>query len=604
MRSELFGLLALAAASAPMTSHVAAAAVACSDPAVYAAIAALPSERVVFLSGASAPQAYLTALIGGLYQGANSGQIDLASAADNDWCTYYDRPAAGATAGALYRAFFGRLSSSARGFANQFVLFVDRAKGGSVFGIDPVARATPIAWLNPTAAHCSPAVGTGTIANPVLCDATGDDAGGNGRVPDFGVSDLAPYMFKDPLNVEFGAAQLSPAELGRFGSSITPINELMMGYAITRRVTIDNPPGIGNIVTVDLVPPTYRVTKARYAAMLSGQVREWPSQGLTQPPAGPQVVVCRRQAGSGTQAAFNWYFNNFPCTVSNMTGRTGAFAPATQSSSDGYNDEDGDGSPDFCWDGTQVVGCSSLPDPINGPGSQATPYVIELVVGYTVIENASSGIVRDCLSKAANGGVHLYQDARGKWFRVDFRAGGYGAIGVLSLDNLDSAQFCTSGGIEDVNAGWTFRHEDGEGETFNAGGRNGAGPDGCVSSPPIYQTVAGSSGAIPRKGNHLCGGYEFTVELTMQYRDPAAPGAVQPLNGSKRAFVDDFMSRAGGPANNGAEWVAAIPRPLFGRVPTVDGNVAAWARGNACGPIVAGDFLPYVNRCPAPNRGF
>jgi hypothetical protein len=290
--------------------------------------------------------------------------------------------------------------------------------------------------------------------------------------------------------------------------------------------------------------------------------------------------------------------------VANITGRNGAYAPAIQENSDGYTDEDGDGLPDICWDGLQVVACADLLDPVNGPGTKPTPYVIEVVVGYTVVENASSGLVRDCLSKAANGGVHLYQNAAGKWFRVDFRAGGYGAIGVLSLDSLDNAQFCTAGGTEDINAGWTFRHEDGIGETYNAGGRNGGGDNGCVTAAPVYQTTTGSTGAIPRKGNHICGGYEFSVQITMQYRDPVSPGVPQPLAGTKRAFVDDFITRAGDPTNNAAEWVAAIPAPRIGRLPTPDGNVAAFTRANACAPIVAGDFPPYVNQCPAPHRGY
>jgi hypothetical protein len=203
--------------------------------------------------------------------------------------------------------------------------------------------------------------------------------------------------------------------------------------------------------------------------------------------------------------------------------------------------------------------------------------------------------------------VITVQQADGNWFRYNFgptngTGGGYGAIAVLSVDSLNNAQFCTSGGTEDINAGWTFRHEDGTGETYNAGGRSTANANGCVSNAPSY--VTNGNGSAPRKGNLICGGYEFSVEPTMQYRDPAVAGNPLPLTGNKKAFVDNVVIRAGDPANNAQEWVAAIPQPLIGRVPTTNGNVAGWSRGNACAPLVVGDFSPYVNQCPAPNRPF
>jgi hypothetical protein len=605
MKLALLTPLVLAAGLSVATGQASAAQVACTDNSVYTAIGGLAANNVLFLSGASAPQNFITTnVVAGLFEGTGApGTIDLGAATGNNYCTYFDTPQSGAD----FRAWFGKLKATVPGLGGQLVLLIDRAKGGSVFGVNPVARAENIQTLVPSTAACTGG-GTGSTATPIKCTPVGNDATlTGGLVPDWGVSDVAPYMFKDPLNVEFGATQLTPAELARFGTSITPVNELMMGYAITRRQTTANPAGAGNIVTATIIPDTYRVTKSRYASMLSGVLRSWSVQGAVIPPGGDQVVVCRRVPGSGTQSSYNWYFNNFPCTAGNITTQSGVFTPARMTDSDGFND-DGLGNPSNCYNTvTNVTQACTLAGP-GAPGSAAYPYAIDATAGYTVLENSSSGVVRTCLTKAANGGRHNFQAGDPtKNYTVDFGTGGYGAIAVLSMDSLNQAQFCTLGGAgdEDVNAGFTFRHEDGFGETLNVGGTSASSGNACATAAPNYSTVYSGgtpSGAIPRKGNHICGGYEFTVELSMQYRT----GAFVPLQNPKLAFVNEFIKRAKDPANNSPEWVAAIPDPLATPpvVPTNGGRVVGWTRANQCGPIIVGDFSPYVNTCPAGGYGF
>ena len=93
------------------------------------------------------------------------------------------------------------------------------------------------------------------------CGTTGSDANPadtTGRIPDFGVSDVAPYMFQNPYNVEPGASALSKAELAKLTSQ--SVYALMFGVAVT-----DSVPDSVNVL------PTYadRLTpevRARVAA--------------------------------------------------------------------------------------------------------------------------------------------------------------------------------------------------------------------------------------------------------------------------------------------------------------------------------------------------
>jgi hypothetical protein len=103
-------------------------------------------------------------------------------------------------------------------------------------------------------------------------------------------------MFKAPLNVEGNAGQLSPAELGH-PDVPTAVSGLLFGIPATTSV----PNGIN-------------FTRGLYSSLLSGLTQDWTSvdSSLT---GNTQVVICRRVQGSGTQATYNAYFNNFPCAA-------------------------------------------------------------------------------------------------------------------------------------------------------------------------------------------------------------------------------------------------------------------------------------------------
>jgi hypothetical protein len=472
-------------------------------------------DLTIFLSGATAPDNFLEQIATGMFNG---------TVKNTDYFKYVDNGD-----GKQQRAFFGTMKTTAvdptipAALSGKKVLFIKRSTGGSVFGVNPVARAEGLAVLKIATPGCV------LTAGDYLCPVVGVDSGtgtptGAEVVADFGVSDVGPALFKEPLNVEFGKTQLSPSEVA--GMTVKPVNVLAMGYAVT-----------------NTIPDSTYFSKATYGAMLSGNLVEWTKAGAAAAPAaGDQVVVCRRVPGSGTQTSYNWFFNNFPCATDSIAG-SGNTQPTRMS--------------------------DSASGVVSGTGTSADPYVIDPTAGYTVIENSTSGNVRDCLNKAANGGTHTFKDEEGKSYSVNFGSGGYGAIGVLSVDSLTANSSATPSpliGATDpaTAAGFSFRAADGAGAMWDA----------APASSTVTVATSGS-GVHPTKQNLIDGKYEFAVELTMQYRNDLAA--------TKKTFADFFIARAGSPSFNTNAWVAALP-PVYD--PTTTANVAKGTHfGNMCAPL-------------------
>lgn len=483
----------------------------------------------VYLTGASAPQNILGALAQTLFGANTAGTF-------NNYHVFYDN---GANIGASYRAYYGALQSpitvnsptvgSVTLAAGTKVRLINRNKGGSVWGVDPVARTQNIAWMNPTGSNCTLQTNT-SLAYQYLCAESGSDTNAadvNNRVSDFGVSDVEPAMFKGPLNVEGSAAQLSPAEL----ATLTPtgVSGLLFGIPATASV----PAGIN-------------FTRGLYSSLLSGITQDWTTVdgaingGIADPAAKTQVVICRRVQGSGTQTTYNAYFNNFPCAANSAV--PGVAAPLRMGDSAGFTET-------------------------------ASTITVNPAAGFTVIENSASGDVRACLDKAQVGGVHTvnYLTDAGvtKTVTANFGTGGYRAIGTLSLDSTP-------------NANWSFRNLNGQ---------------------------------APNKTNLRNGNYDFFGELSMQYNNtghnnyypiaglndttnwaftpPTSASAAYIKN--KRAFIEEFIRRAGDPAILNAitnvqlkNATAALPLAYVPDETTALGLNTMYVthQGNACSPVV------------------
>ncbi|MDO9449220.1 MAG: hypothetical protein Q7J21_01940 [Rugosibacter sp.] len=406
-------------------------------------------ELTVYLSGASAPDNFLEQIATGMFAGAKG----------TDWFAYVDNGD-----GKQQRAFFGTMKTTAvdstipSTLSGKKVLFIKRSTGGSVFGVNPVARGEALAVLKVAAADCVATTGSFNYKCPVV----GTDPGvgtptGAEMVPDFGVSDVSPAMFKAPFNVEFGASQLSPTEVA--GMTVKGVNTIAMGLAVT-----------------NVIPASTYISRATYGALLAGNIGDWTQVDPSlAPTAGTQVLVCRRVPGSGTQTSYNWFFNNFPCATGSIAG-SGNTQPTRMSDS-----------------------ASGI---VSGSGTSADPFVIDPSQGYTVLENSSSGNVADCMAKASGGGVHTFKDEEGKSYKADFGTGGYGAIAVLSVDSLGKSSNAANG--------WSYRAMDGAGMYYDS--------DAGTAVVP----ASTGNGVHPSKANLIDGKYEFASEITMQYRNSLA----------------------------------------------------------------------------------
>lgn len=495
---------------------------------------AVPGVQKIILSGATAPDLFVESAVKEMLDPAT-----LKSYRDNATDLAFQ-----------HRAWYGLAKSGIPGVpAGTPILFVKRSKGGSVWGVDPVARASRIETLDFSACAASgvPLPKDGNRVYDYLCPVKGLDpdspnfanpALNNGVPSDFGVSDVSPALFKGPYNVEFGQTELSNAEVAKL--TIKPVNTLIMGLSATHAV-----------------PLSTRLTRADYGNMLMGKIQDW-SQIYDQDydgvndfdgsplPANTQVVVCRRVNGSGTQASYNWFFNNFPCE----TGFGGDVPPASM----GVNGTGGDNA-------SGVVG---------GSGTEADPYQIDPTAGFTVVNNSTSGDVRNCLKSAQNHTDHKIKGEDGNWYVVKFSNSTepFQAVGVLSADSYGT------------ESGWSFRH------IYGAG-----------SYAPATQTAsAGATGIAPSKASLLSGAWEFAVELTMQYRNANVTNpqgdVIPPLSGVKKAFADELIKRSGDPAkialNSKKNAYAALPDyydPYASAMNTA--HVALGSHeGNMCKPLV------------------
>lgn len=355
--------------------------------------------RVVFISGASAVQGGLGQIAQTLFTGTN----------------YYFTGSSASD----YRAYAGKLAVAAGGWpAGSNVIIINRAKGGSVQGVNPVARAESIESLNVSTAACG--TGAGTSGSPFVC-------GLNTRVPDAGVSDVAPALFDEAANTEGEPAQpeLNEAELATL--TATPLYGLAFGVPVTKNL------------------PLFNVNKTALSAIMTGNLGTWNQVDASLPAS--DIIICRRVNGSGTQAVANLYYGNYPC--GNLTSTLNI--PADRYISGAWDDA-------------------------------ARTFTVEgNTGGVVVIENSTSGDVRTCLDTAVaaktaagtNGYVsYVTKDRAGANVTVKFKTGvDHHAVGVLSMDSLSSSK---------TTGSWQFRSLDGAGtytwdNTANAPVASGTG---------------------------------------------------------------------------------------------------------------------------------
>lgn len=431
-----------------------------------------------------------------------------------------------------FRAYKG-VASGIPGIADgTLIMFQKRSQGGSVFGVDPVARAARVEFMD--FSKCD------DTTTPVRCDTKGIDPGlldhedpaiNLGQVTDFGISDVEPAMFRDPLNTENDQPELSDDERAVLNN--VPVNQIMMG-----------------LVATTAVPTTLHFSKSLYGALLSGKYQNWNEVDASLSDQ-DNVIVCRRVEGSGTQTSYNWYFNNFPCTNVAL----GNTEPARL----------GDGGV-----GGMLTG--------NGDGTQGDPYEVDPSLNpgtLLVVENSGSGDVRNCLARAQTKTDHTVLSANGEYYKYKFSTmtNPGKAVGVLSLDS-----YASSG----VNTNWAFRQLDGAG-TF----------DGTTQAASVGATGVSPSKDNLVKGKY---DFVVELSMQYRKVPVTNPqgDAVPALTDPKLAFFTEFVKRAGSTKYTGNDGGTFVTVPnAYATLPQIDSPVtkptfvSQFTRlGNTCKPLV------------------
>ncbi len=451
--------------------------------------------RVFFISGASATQKGFTSIINSLFVPASVIRF-----ANNHTASSRD-----------YEAVAGTLGAGAGPWSGQNVIIIDRVKGGSVWGVNPVARAESIETLVVKSANCGSA-GAGNSTSPYTCDISDGTVAKPDQVPDVGISDVAPKLFQSPFNTEgeTPAAALNASELAVFANAVynKPIYTLAFGVPITNNT---NPASL---------------TRAAVSAIMTGNIGTWNQVDATLP--ADDILVCRRVQGSGTQAVDNLFFGNYPCgDVYNV--------PAARDASG-------------AWDGVNYT--------VSGTEG-----------GLVVVENSTSGDVRNCLTTAANpaGGSYATKDRDGNNITVTFapKVGGHRAIGVLSMDSVGSSN---------AAGAWSFRSLDGAGTVTCQG-----------SCPATAAPVTAGTGTFPTQANLMNG--SWPLQGWVSWNVPT-----RTINNANKApLAARFATVAQNPTviagiNDLKHVAAALPAP-FSAYSGANVSKAAYLAGNQCGPL-------------------
>jgi len=248
-------------------------------PVAFAHSPTTTPDLVVRISGASAQQGTLVKIAETMMV---AGTIDV----------FYND-----AAGANHRAVFGTMKPTGTpigvlntaipaSIGGKKVLIMDRAVGGSFYGVGPVARAQAIDAMKVDGSCTSSG---NTFPSPsYYC------AGTELQVSDGGVSDVEPGMFRGP-NLPAGETALSAAELAVL--DVASQNGVVMGVAVTNNY------------------PYTTISKAAVQSIMTGTYTDWSQVNASL--SGP-ITLETRAAGSGTKSAANAFFLNAPCSTAGL----------------------------------------------------------------------------------------------------------------------------------------------------------------------------------------------------------------------------------------------------------------------------------------------
>lgn len=312
----------------------------------------------VYVSGASATKA----IIGGLFtQNCQAGTLDVYRSKTGTTAGQGD-----SAAGDSYNVYSCTMIAG-----NDFnlatgtnVAFHKRDRGGSGYGVFPVALNRAIDFLEVSTASCgtSPVSTTATQRN-------WDCGNVIQRAPDGGTSDVEPALFLAENNKPAAFAGDS-FNAGSDFAVVRPLFSTVMGLAVSNPLYAALQTAQGTTGQPS-IPSTIAsaLTRVGYDYSLG-----WSALGVAN--ADNQLNICRRENGSGTQAAANLFFHQYPSNS-----------------------------------GAAILAASNVDSSVGAVGNTAGEYFVG--------EGTSSGQVRTCLNNASAAGAY--------------------AIGHISLENDPNA---------------------------------------------------------------------------------------------------------------------------------------------------------------------
>jgi hypothetical protein len=271
--------------------------------------------------------------------------------------------------GSNYRAYFGKASAAmvaahpslqdpaAAAGVGMDVLVLETAKGGSIMGVTPVARQVVVNSLSSVGCVLDTTGKTdGSAAARVVYSCPAVEAT---RVPSFGISDVEPALLQVPANIPSGSL---PADATGNTSYVMTAAEAV---ALTAKPAIGQTMG----VVIGTNSTTTNLTKAQIAGLLSGSVLDWHKIDPSVASKTKTIVICRRQAGSGTHATLLARVLGTPCSSS-------------------------------AWTATGYTGSKKS----NGVQALAMGTATPVPAGsYVVVENSSAGAMAACMNAAVSG---------------------------------------------------------------------------------------------------------------------------------------------------------------------------------------------------------
>lgn len=280
-----------------------------------------PIDKVLFISGASASSRTLATFL--INDNCDASTLSIA------WDS---------STGANQRAYLCNMTASniINGGVTGSLLVVKRDQGGSTQGVTPIFNPTKIAFMN--FQGCSVVTG----ATPDIATRNYTCTGTQNYFPDAGTSDLEPAVIAATINGGSGTLAVSGTPV------VNPIFQLLIGVAVNKNLYLALQKTQGLVATSataidEDLSKRPSLPSSFISSLVNGKLAGGAASGtgstakrgwglVVSETVDPkvhykQLNLCRRAAGSGTQAAANLYFSAAPVAGLGALGPVGNTTP-------------------------------------------------------------------------------------------------------------------------------------------------------------------------------------------------------------------------------------------------------------------------------------